>query len=495
MKTLAQIVIFVLCFCSINYKAQVYFNNRYDTYSSCDGTNSIDTMFNGYVSAGITCSTVSFYTFLLNSYNYNGTIKNSKAFLIPNNNFLSNYGKYIRLNNTQFLVSGSRAYKPDTTLAFLWRFNASLDSISYKEYGFPNQTNVISAHIQSGSYIYMVGYNDVLATNSDILLIKTDTAGNEIWKKKIGIPGWDESAFSIQITADSKLAICGHKGVHNTSNDGMYLMKVDTSGLMIWDKYYPSIFGAFLSVKTLSDSSCIVAGGDGLSWVSSNVYSKNVVARIDVDGNEIWKKYYGPLSNNTGFVSIIENNKGNFTIAGQRTYTNNTVSGTVYEINQNGDSIFSKEYRLLPNSQNYFRDVMQVYDKGYCFAGFLSPMNGDGGSQDIWLLKVDSNFCESNVSCGYPTGIRNISFALGVMTLYPNPAQNELIFKFENGVSEDATIAFMDILGKLVVEYPLQIKVNNEAKLNVSELPNGLYYYRINQHNAPSISGKVTIFK
>jgi hypothetical protein len=81
---------------------------------------------------------------------------------------------------------------------------------------------------------------------------------------------------------------------------------------MIWDKYYSTIYGSFMTVKTLSDSSCIVAGGDGLSWVSSNVYSKNVAARIDVDGNEIWKKYYGPLSNNTGFVSIIENKQRKF---------------------------------------------------------------------------------------------------------------------------------------------------------------------------------------
>jgi hypothetical protein len=391
------------------------------------------------------------------------------------------------------LVSGERTYASDTTLAFLWRFNSSLDSISYKEYGFLNQTNVISAHVQSGSYIYMVGYNDVLATNSDILLIKTDTAGNEIWKKKIGIPGWDESAFSIQITADSKLAICGHKGVHNTSNDGMYLMKVDTSGLMIWDKYYPSIFGAFLSVKTLSDSSCIVAGGDGLSWVSSNVYSKNVVARIDVDGNEIWKKYYGALSNNTGFVSIIENNKGNFTIAGQRTYTNNTVSGTVYEINLNGDSIFSKEYRLLPNSQNYFRDVIQVYDKGYCFAGFLSPMNGDGGSQDIWLLKVDSNFCESNVSCGYPTGVLGFVNEASNLRVYPNPAQNELTINIENLITNEAVLKIYDIYGKLITEH--KIINSNNVKIDVTSMVNGIYYYTIEDNYDTKLKGKVIILK
>ena len=49
MKTKAQLLLIVLCFLfPLKNKAQYYFNNRYDSSLSFDGTNSIDTLQNKY---------------------------------------------------------------------------------------------------------------------------------------------------------------------------------------------------------------------------------------------------------------------------------------------------------------------------------------------------------------------------------------------------------------------------------------------------------------
>ncbi len=175
------------------------------------------------------------------------------------------------------------------------------------------------------------------------------------------------------------------------------------------------------------------------------------------------------------------------------------VNGLMYEFNQNGDSLFSREYAIQPGSQNYFRDVVQAPDKGYCFSGFTSPLfaNGGTGTQDIWLLKTDSTFCESAVSCGYPTNVSApLSFgeALGVR-FFPNPAQNEVTFKFENELCSETTIILIDVLGKVLGSYPLPLNSNHEATLNVSALPNGLYYYTIKQPSRTNITGKLTVLK
>jgi hypothetical protein len=497
MKTIAQIVLFVLCFFTTNYKAQIYFNNKFDTFGSCDVTNGVDTMYGGYISAGTTCSSLSFNTFVLSLYDLNGTINKKKVFLKPNN-FVPNRQKYIKAANNCFFVSGYRAYHTDTSLAFLWKFNSNLDSIKYSEFGFLNKANVVNSFVMHSKYLYHVGYVDSLNTNSDILLIKTDTAGNEIWKKKIGVPGWDENAIMID-TLDGKLIVGGLKILHNTSITYGLAMCLDTAANIIWQNIINTNNGyAAGNIKALKDGTILIYNALKKYTISSNDYMNLQCQKIDINNNQIWIKEYNAPTIGAVPVSAIEDKRGNIVIAAQRCYSPGiVVNGSVNEIAQNGDSLFSREYAYQFGCQNYFRDIVQAPDGGYCFAGFFIPVfaNGCAGSQDIWLLKVDSNFCESNVSCGYPTGVRNINFEMGVMSLYPNPAQNELIFKFENGVSEDATIAFMDILGKLVVEYPLQINVNNEAKLNVSELPNGLYYYRIKQHNAASISGKVTILK
>jgi hypothetical protein len=497
MKIVAQIVLFVLCFFVTNYKAQIYFNNKFDTFGSCDATNGVDTMFNGYLSASITCSSFSFFTFELSLYNLNGTINKKKVFL-KSDSFQPNRQKYIRASNNCFFVSGSRFYHNDTSLAFLWKFNSNLDSIKYSEFGFLNKTNSINAFVMHSNYLYHVGYVDSLNTNSDILLIKTDTAGNEIWKKKIGIPSWDENGVTID-TLYGKLIIGGMRTFHNTSVTNGVVMCLDTAANIIWQNILNTNNGyAIGNVKTLKDGTILIYNALKKYTISGNDYLNLQCQKIDINNNQIWIKEYNAPTIGAEPESAIENKHGNIVIVGQKCYSPGiVVNGSVNEIAQNGDSLFSREYAYQFGCQNYFRDIVQAPDGGYCFAGFFYPVfaNGCTGSQDVWLLKVDSNFCESNVSCGYPTGVRNINFEMGVMSLYPNPAQNELIFKFENGVSEDATIAFIDILGKLVVEYSLQINVNNEVKLNVSELPNGLYYYRIKQYNAASISGKVTILK
>ncbi len=127
---------------------------------------------------------------------------------------------------SQFYVCGSRAFSGYKISSFLWRFDANLDSIKYHQYGFLNQQNVSTGFVKhSDNKIYMVGYvDDTLQTNADILLIKTDAAGNELWKKKIGIAGWDESAYTIKHCSNGNLLISGLKRGHNSSYGGDYVL-------------------------------------------------------------------------------------------------------------------------------------------------------------------------------------------------------------------------------------------------------------------------------
>jgi hypothetical protein len=45
------------------------------------------------------------------------------------------------------------------------------------------------------------------------------------------------------------------------------------------------------------------------------------------------------------------------------------------------------------------------------------------------------------------------------------------------------------------MEYPLQLNGNNEAILDLSILPNGMYCYRIELKDMAPITGKVTVLK
>jgi hypothetical protein len=355
-------------------------------------------------------------------------------------------------------------------------FDTNLDSIKYTEYGYLNQGNVIFKMIDYNQKNYfMVGYVYDNLYNSDILLIKTDTSGNEIWKKKIGLVGWDETAYCIKTCANGNLLVSGLKQFHGTSNQGPFIMRLDTSGTILWQNYYPSATyanGSFDAME-MPNGDIVFTGGKGYAVTGNGTLRRPMLTRVDALGNLIWQKEYGQQAVGHDFFTFLVNEKNNFVISGEIFSSNNTASGMVYEINQNGDSIFSREYRRLPNSQNYFRDIVKGSDKGYCFSGFVNPMNGDGGTQDIWLLKTDSTFCESAVSCGYPTGLRDVSNELGEIRVYPNPANSIINIVDEFSQLQNATIQIKNYLGQFVFTAPFS------NQIDISSLSSGMYFLTV----------------
>ena len=455
--------------------AQVYFNNRYDNFNNGDISTGINQLGSDYLVYGCAANSFSFYSLNLGIVNSNGIRVKNKTYNRGSNLIVPNNSKCIVNSTTNFIISGGHFYKPDTSLAFLWRFNDNLDSIDYKEYGFLNKTNQVMGLIKDPTkYIYMVGWVDSLYKNTDILLIKTDTSGNEIWKKKIGLTGWDETAYCLKTCANGNLLIGGLKDLRGSSQQGPFIMRLDSSGGILWQNYYPSgtyANGSFDAME-MPNGDIVFTGGKGYAVTGNGTLRRPMLTRLDAGGNLIWQKEYGEQAVGHDFFTFLVNEKNNFVVSGVKFYPNNSCVGMVYEINQNGDSLFSREYAIQPGSQNYFRDIVQAPDKGYCFSGFITPVyaNGGTGNQDIWLLKTDSTFCESAVSCGYPTGVRDISYELGEVSVYPNPSNSIINIVDEFSQLQNATIQIKNYLGQIVFSSPF---VN---QINLQSLSDGMYF-------------------
>ena len=158
--------------------------------------------------------------------------------------------------------------------------------------------------------------------------------------------------------------------------------------------------------------------------------------------------------------------------------------GTINVLNQNGDSLFYKEFYKELGSQNYFRHVIQTQDKGYCFAGFLIPVfaNGGTGTQDIWLLKVDSNFCESALPCNSVVGISEPVALDGEFSLFPNPSNGILNIQFIaiDELKSNLNVTITNSLGQTVLSE--EVNKQNSA-LNIEHLSDGLYYVTVKTKN------------
>lgn len=481
--------------------AQVYFNNRYDNFNNGDASASLNIYNNQYLTTGVAINTMVYgFSWGLNLKTYSllsGVETNSRTYFKQGNNYQPTFSKNTLMPNTDFIVGGSRFYHTDTSLVFLWRFNSNLDSVKYAEYGYLNKTNYISAIEKQDVYIYMAGSVDSLYQNTDILLIKTDTSGNEIWKKKIGLPNYDETAYCIKQCANGNLLIGGLKQLHGTSTQGPFVMRMDTSGAILWQNFYPSATyanGSF-DVMELPNGDIVFTGGKAYNITAQGTMRRPMLTRVDAGGNLIWQKEYGEKAFGHDFFTFLINEKNNFVISGEKFHPDNSAYGMVYEINQNGDSLFCREYAVQPGSQNYFRDLVQAPDKGYVFSGFITPLfaNGGTGNQDIWLLKTDSTFCEGAFNCGYPTSISEAECSLSPskceagVKISPNPVKDVLNIDISTtlDVTKELIVKITDVLGKelLFTDYQTQI--------NISHFETGIYFVSIMQGDKTLVTKKV----
>jgi len=147
-------------------------------------------------------------------------------------------------------------------------------------------------------------------------LVKVDSSGNEQWNKTYGGAN-DEWAHSIVETSDGGFAMAGMTMSFGAGADDVWLVKVDSAGNMQWSKTYG---GAKLdyahSLVETADGGYVMAGdtfsfgaGDRDAWL----------IKVDSSGNMEWNKTYGGAAYDNA-QSMVQTSNGGYTFAG-RTYS------------------------------------------------------------------------------------------------------------------------------------------------------------------------------
>lgn len=121
------------------------------------------------------------------------------------------------------------------------------------------------------------------AGQQDVLLIKTDSAGNPIWSKTFG-GAFYEYGSSVKETLDGGFIIAGRSNSFNgNGNDDMYLIKTDINGDTLWTKILDRFQDQAFTVQQTSDGGYIIGG------VSN---SDDLVIKTDASGDIIWSKVF-----------------------------------------------------------------------------------------------------------------------------------------------------------------------------------------------------------
>ena len=214
-------------------------------------------------------------------------------------------------------------------------------------------------------------------------MIKTDSDGNKIWDKTLGVSDCDVG-YSVQQTTDGGYIITGITASIETEDWDVLLIKTNSDGKEIWNKTFGGTgLDAGTCVRQTNDGGYIITGEKETSDAG---YWDVWLIKTDSDGNKIWDKTFGSTRNDLGNC-VQQTNDGGYIITG---YTELYLDGDVWLIktDSDGKKIWAKSYGVLQNV-GWGNWVEQTSDGGYIVTGFAWEIIG--GYNDAWLIKTDSD--------------------------------------------------------------------------------------------------------
>lgn len=195
-----------------------------------------------------------------------------------------------------------------------------------------------------GGYI-IAGYSNSFGTgisDYDSYVIRTDSNGDSLWTKTYGGTNSDQS-FSVQQTPDGGYIIAGSAEVLGT-NDDSYLIKTNSTGDTLWTKRFTgSYFDQIGEIQLTNDGGFVCVGNKTIGGGSDSQVS---LIKTDCKGNiTSWDSVScpilttdisQPIANNISTFSIYPNpNNGKFLLQGAMSdglETNFTIFNILGEI-------------------------------------------------------------------------------------------------------------------------------------------------------------------
>jgi len=131
------------------------------------------------------------------------------------------------MSNQNYYGDLARLIKTDDNGEIIWdKYYGNLENADENTVG--RSIDITS----DGGYI-LAGYTENISTGlADAWLIKTDSEGNEIWKKMYGREG-DDRIYSVQETTDKGFILAGYTDSIGTGGKEMWIIKTDETGTEI----------------------------------------------------------------------------------------------------------------------------------------------------------------------------------------------------------------------------------------------------------------------
>jgi|TARA_B110001469_G_C9634663_1_gene317963 hypothetical protein len=341
------------------------------------------------------------------------------------------------------------------------------------------------------SGLFLIGDETKSITNHDPLVIRVDKNGNEV-SRHSNLTSGITALFSVVKHPNGKYYGSGYGG--SGSYADAFVTEMDSSMKPVWSRYYTAKVGHAAILTILQDGN-LVFGTDTLveEWGSSKLkLMRKQIFKIDTNGLIIWRKIHDEIGESNYYNKVVERKNNELFVVGRR-QPQEGIHHTLTKLTAEGDTIWMHQYAYESlDDVNYISDMLATEDGGVLMVGDVTP---DGGYQDVWLLKVDSNGCVNN-DCAKTLVYGQIlstseNASESKISIYPNPSSNGIL-KIR-GLSSDLEYEF--ILSSLDGKILKIISQFGGQPFLLKNISSGVYLLIIKLENEIISQQKVVIYE
>lgn len=505
------ITILIITFCSFSY-SQISFQKAYSGYF---GRTILQTSDSGYVfisRLSDSLTSAKDITYLVKTNQFGDTIW-TKTYSTTLNNVVCNI---VQTADGGFAFAGySAGYSTAGITYYSWlvRTNSFGDTLWTKKYVSINETFARSMQQTSDGGFIMAG-SAIVSSNEDYLLMKTDSLGNLQWSRKYGAYSMDRPSNVIEV-AGSGYIISGLSQSFG-GGDEIYIVKTDLNGNLIWSKTYGGASDdlPFCTINAHNNQYVVLSLTRSFNGLNEDFY----LLKIDSSGNLVWSKVYDVgLYDSPSYITSTNDN--GYIITGT------TIGGSyTMKVNSIGDTVWAKNIDI---STSYGNCLTKTFDNGYAFLSYRynTPLFGNciiktdslatSCTQTFIPVNIISHTTSSSIAttttslisfsvssipmlinsrgkvttiCN-PIGVNEQSEKHNFIKIYPNPNNGSFSIEMSDSISEN-NFELFNIFGQKVLEQKIS---NGQNKIITTNLASGLYNYLIHHHNLEVIKGKLIV--
>ena len=323
-----------------------------------------------------------------------------------------------------YIVAGRTRIPGGPLMAYLLKTDANGNVIWTGSYGLSSHNGAMSVQqTTDGGYI-VTGYSAIPGMADDVYLLKTNPGGFMTWQFSYG-GNLDDWGLEVQLTTDGNYIIAGWTASFGPGNQGVYLLKINPGGGVIWTRTYGGTgYDAGMSVKQTIDGGYIIAGDSNpFGPELANFY----LVKTDAMGIAMWDTTYGGTGSDNAH-SVDETADGGYIIAGLSNSFGHGADYDVYVVRANSVGMVDWDTIYGGSDTDNAFDVEQTSDFNYIVAGKTNSFGIATWDSDFYLIKIEG---ESAFDCDVgmvpdtypisvaPGGSFGLTGIIGNPTLFP----------------------------------------------------------------------------